>query len=562
MAKVGMKKNTIKREVESKTHIHSKVANGIEYDVKDPIQRLIFTCGTMFGEPTYYEDKAEFNERLGTNEAAHNLIATMKECVSIAPEDFLIIMSWCRDALRMRTTPEVGFAIASQDERAKHLLPLYGENLITRADQIRTAFAAIRHLYHMQENDNLHKGSINKPTAKALAQAFKKFDEYQFLKWDGKPVSFKDVWNMIAQKVSEKDRISKPMRYYLTHGEVLDAEATPVFAARQNFNKETDLKKALKIAKAARVTWEVLLSKFGNADKDTKKSLWEHLIDNKMLPYMAMLRNLRNIEEAKVSENHINKVYEIIANTPADEHKQLPFRFYSARTNIKNQELESAVDIALDKSVINLPKLTGNSLVLVDLSGSMSCGVSGKSTVSCMEAAMLLASIFAKTQGRKTVIGAFASNFKTVGFSEADSVTNIMKKIAKSGVSGGTYAHLGVEWALNENKKFDRIVLLSDMCCYTQHGWDTQHLPVRFKQYQAKFPDTFFYSINLAGNTSGSQMDPNNKKVCLLSGYSENIFKLFSSFEDGVTESETGEKQIPTMEELRKIYGKNINVFN
>lgn len=561
MTKLGMKKNTVKNEVKARTRPHSKVAGGREYDITDPITRLIFTCGTMFGEPTFYEDRSEYDHDLGVNESAQELIATMQECVETAPEDFFVVMSWCRDQLRMRTTPEVGFAIASADERAKHLLPVYEENLLTRADQIRTAFAAIRHLYYRhtpKSGEHVHKGTINKPTARALAQAFKRFDEYQFLKWDGSPVSFKDVWNMIAQKVSEKDRISKPIRYFLTKGEILDADATPVFAARQAFNKETDLKKALSLSKDARVTWEVLLSKFGGGDEEVKRTLWEHLIDTKSLPYMATLRNLRNIEQADVSEKHLDKVYTMLTETPADEHKQLPFRFYAARMHVKNQELESAIDIALDKSVENLPKLTGNSLVLTDLSGSMSQQVSGKSEIRCVEAGTLLASIFAKAQGRKTTVGAFACDFEVVNFSEADSTMSIMKAINDCYVGGSTHAHLGVEWALKNNKKFDRIVLLSDMCCYKDRYWGSD-LPTRFAEYQRKYPDTFLYSINLAGNTSGSQMAPDSDKVCLLSGYSENLFKLFASFEAGTEDEVTGkEKQLPTIDELRNKYSKHM----
>ncbi len=46
-------------------------------------------------------------------------------------------------------------------------------------------------------------------------------------------------------------------------------------------------------------TWETQVSMKGN-----KASVWEQLIDNKKLPYMAMLRNLRNMIKCGISEKH------------------------------------------------------------------------------------------------------------------------------------------------------------------------------------------------------------------------------------------------------------------
>jgi len=46
-------------------------------------------------------------------------------------------------------------------------------------------------------------------------------------------------------------------------------------------------------------TWETQVAMKGN-----KASVWEKLIDNKKLPYMAMLRNLRNMIKCGVSEKH------------------------------------------------------------------------------------------------------------------------------------------------------------------------------------------------------------------------------------------------------------------
>ncbi|KAK3603040.1 hypothetical protein CHS0354_037788 [Potamilus streckersoni] len=73
-------------------------------------------------------------------------------------------------------------------------------------------------------------------------------------------------------------------------------------------------------------TWETQVSLKGN-----KASTWEELIDHKKLPFMAMLRNLRNLIKAGISEKHHNWVIKKLTEEGAVVNsKQFPFRFFSA----------------------------------------------------------------------------------------------------------------------------------------------------------------------------------------------------------------------------------------
>lgn len=73
-------------------------------------------------------------------------------------------------------------------------------------------------------------------------------------------------------------------------------------------------------------TWETQVSSKGN-----KASTWETLIDHKKLPFMAMLRNLRNLILAGVSEKHHKWVLKKLTDEGSviNSH-QFPFRFFSA----------------------------------------------------------------------------------------------------------------------------------------------------------------------------------------------------------------------------------------
>ncbi|KAM4557504.1 telomerase protein component 1-like [Fundulus diaphanus] len=73
-------------------------------------------------------------------------------------------------------------------------------------------------------------------------------------------------------------------------------------------------------------TWERLLSLEGN-----KAATWEKLIDSRSLPFMAMLRNLRNMITKGISEAHHKKILSRLTNQKAViQSRQFPFRFLAA----------------------------------------------------------------------------------------------------------------------------------------------------------------------------------------------------------------------------------------
>uniref|UniRef100_A0A4X2LLE4 Telomerase associated protein 1 n=1 Tax=Vombatus ursinus TaxID=29139 RepID=A0A4X2LLE4_VOMUR len=81
-------------------------------------------------------------------------------------------------------------------------------------------------------------------------------------------------------------------------------------------------------------TWERELSQKGN-----KASVWEGLIDNGKLPYMAMLRNLRSLLRVGISSRHHERILQLLERKESViRSRQLPFRFLSAHTSISDLE--------------------------------------------------------------------------------------------------------------------------------------------------------------------------------------------------------------------------------
>ncbi|XP_047446201.1 telomerase protein component 1 isoform X2 [Mugil cephalus] len=100
-------------------------------------------------------------------------------------------------------------------------------------------------------------------------------------------------------------------------------------------------------------TWERLLSLEGN-----KAATWEKLIDGKSLPFMAMLRNLRNVITTGVSEAHHRRILSRLTNQKAViQSRQFPLRFLAAYkvvmelhavASASQQAMPKAKDILVD----------------------------------------------------------------------------------------------------------------------------------------------------------------------------------------------------------------------
>ncbi|XP_029397594.1 telomerase protein component 1 [Mus pahari] len=83
-------------------------------------------------------------------------------------------------------------------------------------------------------------------------------------------------------------------------------------------------------------TWERELSLRGN-----QASVWEELIDNGKLPFMAMLRNLCNLLRTGISARHHELVLQRLQHEKSVVHsRQFPFRFLNAHDSIDKLEAQ------------------------------------------------------------------------------------------------------------------------------------------------------------------------------------------------------------------------------
>jgi 60 kDa SS-A/Ro ribonucleoprotein len=250
---------------------------------------------------------------------------------------------------------------------------------------------------------------------KGLAAAFPKFDEYQLAKYDrGGPIKLRDVLFLCHAK--PRDESQAAMWKRLIWGRLTTPD-----------------------------TWEVALS--SGADK---REAWERLLREQKLGALALLRNLRNMREAGVDESLV-----LAALGSMSTARVLPFRFLAAARYAP--QWEETLELAMLKSVAASEKLRGKTIVLVDVSGSMTAPLSRRSEMQWTDAAYGLA-VLLREIGEKVAVFSFSNDLVEVparrGFALRDAID-------ASQQHGATYLGKAVE-ELNRKEKYDRLIVITD----------------------------------------------------------------------------------------------------
>jgi hypothetical protein len=250
---------------------------------------------------------------------------------------------------------------------------------------------------------------------KGLATAFSKFGEYQLAKYDrGGPIKLRDV-------------------LFLCHAKPRDQAQAEVW------------KKLISGMLTTPDTWEVALS--SGADQ---REAWQRLLREQKLGALALLRNLRNMRKAGVDESLVLSALGSMSTA-----RVLPFRFLAAARYAP--QWEGPLEQAMLKSVAVSEKLPGRTIALVDVSGSMTAPLSGRSEMQRTDAAYGLA-VLLREIGEKVAVFSFSDNLIEVparrGFALRDAIDASQRH-------NGTGLGKAVE-ELNRKEKYDRLIVITD----------------------------------------------------------------------------------------------------
>ena len=551
-------------------------AGGVSFAIKDAALKLItMTGGAFFAEPKFYNAEScvpprgvggkleKLEERLQLvknklagfasceelDEVAREVVATAVDVAnSKNPEDLLVIANWLRNEMNIRLTPQVLMVVASRIDATKSLVKKYAPHIIKRPDEIKTCLLAHRFFFGLKDLKNALARGLSETLAKFGEKALMKYDGVDFPKW-------KDVLCWLPRKAGWP--LSTELSKYFITGQVIDPAKTPVVAARKALAKKTVFDaEAKKLAKESMVNWEVLLSQFGS----DKKAVWSFLIEENLVGYMAMLRNLRNILEARLDNEIIQKVSDKISfKEEVLKSKQLPFRFLSALDALQGMggdcdaadlnELSAAIELASNEACANIPVLPGVTAIFADNSGSMRQPVSAKSKVSCKDASNVMCGIVAKVAERPYVV-AFGTDVGPVRFTQNDTVLGIAKKVANTNIGGyNTNGHRCIEWLMSHKLMPDRVIFLSDMQMWDSGGLGQEGCLAdawaKYLKQGGRAKETWLHSVHVNGY--GDSVVDEGGRVNQVSGFSEKIFTMLLQ-----TEGLIGNVAVPTVEQIRE----------
>ena len=369
---------------------------------------FLLAVSNMVGEDTFYETAGRRDDRY---------TQLIHQAAIEAPEWTVDFLRWLRNDANMRSASLVGaaeFAKARLDGHYHGFSRQAVDAVLQRPDEPGEMLAYWTSRYGR---------AIPKPVKRGVADAAARmYTERAWLKWDSPARNFRfaDVLELThAGPDSEAWWQGDLFRHTINHrhGHTDSIPAT-LHIVRANRELRADVANGhlgallhQKRMHDAGLTWEDVLSLAG--PHMDKRELWERLIPN--MGYMALLRNLRNFDQAGVSD----AVAKIVADRLADPDqvkrcRQFPMAFLSAYRAAPSLRWAWPLEQAIGHSLANVPELPGRTLILVDTSSSMEETFSRDGSLMRWDAAAVFGLALAQRCAAADVVS-FSSNQRYVG---------------------------------------------------------------------------------------------------------------------------------------------------
>ncbi|MFF9309872.1 TROVE domain-containing protein [Streptomyces sp. NPDC014748] len=486
---------------------------------------FLLAVSNFVGTDTFYETGGQRDDRY---------TQLIRQVALIDPDWCLNFLRWLRSDANMRTAALVG---AAELTKARLDAGVNGYS--------RQAIDAV--LQRADEPGELlgywtsHYGRrLPKPVKRGIADAVQRlYTERSLLKYDtdSKGYRFGDVLNLVhaspdPAKAWQGDLFKHAHERRHRRDEPI-AESLTVVAynawVRQRVSEgATGRLLDADNLRLAGMTWEDTLSLAG--DKVDKAMLWQALIPS--MGYMALLRNLRNFDEAGVSDEVAEQVAKRLADPEqVAKSRQLPMRFYSAFNAAPSLRWGHALDKALTASLANIPKLGGRTLILVDTSTSMNAGFSRDGTLMRWDAAVLFGIALGARCAHADVVSFSSARYymndrpgaKTKPFplTRGGSLLGDVRKWKEGGwfLGGGTDTALALR---QEFRGHDRVVIVTD----EQAGHD-------YREVTESVPETVpMYTWNLAGYEAGHAPSGGRNRHTF-GGLTDQAFRMIPLLEAG-----------------------------
>ncbi|MFC4051283.1 TROVE domain-containing protein [Actinomadura syzygii] len=491
-------------------------APGYAHDAKSEL--FLLAVANMVGEDAFYESGGDRDSRF--RDLVHRVAVEDAEWTSA-------FLPWLRDEANMRSASLVA---ALEAVRARLDAGLNGGNRQLVAGVMRRADEPGEALAYWTST---HGRAVPKPVKRGIADAVQRlYNERSLLKYDADTRGFRfgDVVDLVHpapaadrpwqgdlfkhaldRRHGRDEPVPESLRTLRARAELM---AVPVGERRAVLAADG----ADRLSRAA-MTWEALA---GWLQGPLDSAAWETVIPS--MGYMALLRNLRNFDEAGVSDEVADRVAARLADPEqVARSRQFPFRFFSAYLAAPSLRWGHALDRALTAATANVPAFPGRTLVLVDTSGSMtSLGVSKRSQMTYAQMAALFGVTLAARGNDVDLYGFADGTFRHAVGPGASVLREVRRFVKRTGEVGhGTRVAESVRTTYAGH---DRVVILSDMQTFgtAWAGPVTDAAP-------ANVP---MYAFNLAGYGHGAIPTGTGARH-ELAGMTDTAFRLIPLLEAG-----------------------------
>lgn len=460
-------------------------ATGYARDTKSEL--FLLGISNTVGHDAFYEKAGDRDDRF------QRLVRTL---ATTDPAWTSAFLSWLRTDANMRTAALVGAAEFTA-ERILHQAPGYSRQVINsvlqRPDEPGEFLAYWTSRYGRK---------LPQPVKRGVADAARRlYSERALLKYDGdsKSYRFADVLELTHPAPHpDKPWQGDLFRHAIDarHNRIeLIPDSLPVLQAqrtlaalpvadRRAYVLDPTLVSSEGGLAGAGFTWERLA---GWLQGPMDAAAWEAIIP--AMGTMALVRNLRNFDQAGVSDKVAAEVCARIAD-PAEvrRSRQFPFRYLAAYKHAPSLRWGHTLETALGHSLANVPSLPGRTLVLIDRSGSMFDGISQQTKLNRADSAAVFGVALALRAASADLVQ-FGTSSAAVPFQRGDSVLRLVDRF---GSLGGTETAAAVR---QHYRGHDRVVIVTDE---QAHGGYWGGDPTK------EIPETVpLYTWNLAGYRAG-----------------------------------------------------------
>lgn len=485
-------------------------APGFERDTRSEL--FLLAVGNFVTQDTHYEKGIARDTRY------RSLIHQVAKSDPFWLARFLV---WLRTEANMRTASMVGaleFAKArqgmaplkdapSQTGLLRHTIA----SVLVRGDEPGEALAYWLSTYGRK---------IPKPVKRGIADAAARlYNERNTLKYDTESRAFRfgdvlELCHVAPDKLYQKDLF--PFLIDRRHGRGEVPEGLHMITENQIVRDAVAQGKVhhllnTDLLRAAGMTWEDALSLAGR--KVPKKDLWEALIPT--MNVMALMRNLRNFDEAKVSDQVAQLAINKLTN-PDDirASRVLPMRFLTAYNNAPSLRWSYPLEQALDLSLANVPMLDGDNLILIDTSGSMRNRLSDDSELRRWDTAAMFGLALARRAQAATVVS-FGARSALFHLTPGASLLRLYQEFRQTHLmGGGTPTEQTLQAYYRDG--FKRVIIVTDEQA-DRHGQEA---------VGARLPsNVLLVTFNLAGYRMGQGPSGSGNRVTI-GGLSDGAFKL------------------------------------